>query len=87
MTAEPYLPLHILAGPGSGKTRVLTCRVAYLVQHHGFQPNQITAVTFTNRAASEMKKRLHVLLGAKEADALILGINVALFDSKLRRIV
>jgi len=52
---------------------VLTSRVAYLVQHHGYRPNEITAVTFTNKAANEMKKRLQLLLGAKEADGLALG--------------
>ena len=71
--SPPSTPLQILAGPGSGKTRVLTSRVAYLVQYHGYQPNEITAVTFTNKAANEMKKRLTALLGAKQADGLVLG--------------
>ena len=52
---------------------MLTARVAYLAQHHGFRPNEITAVTFTNKAASEMKKRLRVLLGAQAAERLVLG--------------
>lgn len=73
VTSPPNLPLQILAGPGSGKTRVLTSRVAHLVKRHGYRPMEITAVTFTNKAANEMKKRLAVLLGAKDADALILG--------------
>lgn len=67
------MPLQILAGPGSGKTRVLTCRVAHLVKCHGIQPTEITAVTFTNKAANEMRKRLTVLLGEKQAGELVLG--------------
>jgi DNA helicase-2/ATP-dependent DNA helicase PcrA len=71
--SPPDSPLQILAGPGSGKTRVLTSRVAHLVRKHGYRPMEITAVTFTNKAANEMKKRLALLLGPKDADALILG--------------
>jgi DNA helicase-2/ATP-dependent DNA helicase PcrA len=73
VTADPAVPLQILAGPGSGKTRVLTSRVAYLVQHHKLFPHQITAVTFTNKAANEMRKRLEKLLGPKLAGGLVLG--------------
>jgi DNA helicase-2/ATP-dependent DNA helicase PcrA len=56
----------------------LTSRVAHLVKHHKFRPDEITAVTFTNKAAGEMRKRLEVLLGKKGADGLILG---QLFDA------
>ncbi|KAL1411641.1 ATP-dependent DNA helicase srs2 [Vanrija albida] len=85
VTAPPDVPLQILAGPGSGKTRVLTSRVAHLVKCHGYQPHQITAVTFTNKAASEMRKRLQALLGEKDAATLVLGTFHATCARYLRR--
>ena len=76
-------PLLILAGPGSGKTRVITQRVAYLVKVCGINPYHIMAVTFTNKAAQEMKERLEQLLG-QACEALTLGTFHAICAHILR---
>ena len=75
-------PLLIFAGAGSGKTRVLTRRIAHLISEHGVDPMQILAVTFTNKAAREMKERVDKLFGARP-----LPVWVATFHSTAVRIL
>ncbi len=82
--SAPPGPVLIVAGPGSGKTRVLTARVAYLIANLGIPPWQIMAVTFTNKAAREMKERLQKLLGT-DAERITVGTFHAIGAGILRR--
>ena len=70
-------PLLVIAGAGSGKTRVLTYRVAHLINAVGAKPNEILAITFTNKAAGEMRERLHRLLGQSGRGLWILTFHAA----------
>jgi DNA helicase II / ATP-dependent DNA helicase PcrA len=70
-------PLLVIAGAGSGKTRVLTYRVAHLVNAVGVKPNEILAITFTNKAAAEMRDRLGLLLGNRVRAIWILTFHAA----------
>ena len=70
-------PLLVLAGAGSGKTRVITRKIGYLVEQCGIQPRHITAVTFTNKAAREMKERVAQQLGGDKGR----GLNISTFHT------
>lgn len=66
-------PCLVLAGAGSGKTRVIINKIAYLIEHCGYLPKQIAAVTFTNKAAREMKERVAHSIGKEKSKGLIVS--------------
>lgn len=78
-------PSLIVAGAGSGKTRVLTCRVAHILQHGECTPGQILALTFTKKAATEMKERIAGLVGEARARWIFMGTFHSIFIRFLRQ--
>lgn len=70
---SPASILQVLAPPGSGKTKTLTARVAYLLSHHGYRPQDVICCTFTIKASREMRERIAKLIGDQLESKLILG--------------
>ncbi len=81
----PDGPVLVVAGPGSGKTRVLTQRIAYLIASEGVRPWQILAVTFTNKAAKEMDSRVKAMLNEQATEGMMLGTFHSICARILRR--
>ncbi len=77
-------PIMIIAGAGSGKTKVLTTRITHLMSYHGVDAFNILALTFTNKAAKEMKERVERILGNSEARNLYIGTFHSVFARILR---
>ena len=77
-------PVLIVAGAGSGKTRVLTSRIAYILEQKELDPSRILALTFTKKAASEMKERIALMVGERKARRLYMGTFHSVFIRFLR---
>ena len=77
-------PVLIVAGAGSGKTRVLTSRIAYILASKDISPSRVLALTFTKKAASEMKERIALMVGEKKARKLYMGTFHSVFIRFLR---
>src|SRR5690625_3735124 len=77
-------PLLIVAGPGSGKTRTLTHRIAYLLASGRARPFDVLALTFTNKAAREMRERVERLIGTEHASGMCMGTFHSTFAGMLR---
>ena len=73
-TTSKYV--RVVAGAGSGKTRVLTSRIVFLIKEFGIDPKKILAITFTNKAANEMKQRIE-----KQLDGTSLGAHISTIHS------
>ena len=71
--SSPSSTLQVLAPPGSGKTKTLTARVAYLLAYHQYRPQDVICCTFTIKASREMRERLAKLIGGKVEGRLLLG--------------
>lgn len=80
----PDKTVAVIAGPGTGKTKTLVSKIAYLIERLGVKPSEITAVTFTNKAAGEMRERLEKRLGGKRA---VRGLTVGTFHAVCLRLL
>ncbi|WP_185868423.1 ATP-dependent helicase [Blattabacterium cuenoti] len=78
-------PIIVIAGAGSGKTRVITYRIAHMIKNIKIHPKNILALTFTNKAAKEMQKRISLMIPKKDLQKITIGTFHAIFSSILRK--